>query len=102
MQLPALKALMVTGDLDPRRDPRRHGRRGRRGPAQKLADVVRGFVALASLQAIQKPELSGPANAISVTTEQSSVHVSARVPYEVLDALQPKKAAGVDAAAPAR
>jgi hypothetical protein len=52
--------------------------------------VVRGFVALLSLQAQQKPELQQLASAVTVATEASRVLVSARIPYEMLDALQPK------------
>jgi hypothetical protein len=52
--------------------------------------VVRGFVALLSLQAQQKPELQRLASAVTVATEQNRVLVSARVPYELLDALHAK------------
>lgn len=102
LQLPALKALMVTGELEPIVTVDVTGDAADAAAAGQLADIVRGFVALASLQAAQKPELAGLKNAISVTTDQSSVHLSARVPYEVLEAMQPKKAAGVTPSAPAR
>jgi hypothetical protein len=103
LQLPALKALMVTGELDPVVSVDVTGDAADAAGAGQLADIVRGFVALASLQASQKPELKGLQNAVSVTTDQSSVRVSARVPYELLEALQPKKSAGVaPAPAPAR
>ena len=55
--------------------------------AKSLADVVRGIVALASLQAQQKPELQALASAVSVTTEAKAVHVSARIPDELFDTL---------------
>jgi hypothetical protein len=55
--------------------------------------VVRGFVALATLQASQKPELKDLASAINVTTDANRVLVNARIPYSLIDALQPKKAA---------
>ncbi len=103
IQLPALKALMVTGELDPVVSLDVTGDATDAAGAGQLADIVRGFVALASLQASQKPELKGLQNAVSVTTDQSSVRLSARVPYELLEALQPKKSAGVSPApAPAR
>ena len=41
-----------------------------------------------SLQARQKPELQQLASAVTVATEQNRVLVSARVPYELLDALR--------------
>lgn len=93
LQLPALKALMVTGELEPVLSLDVTGDAADAAGASQLADIVRGFVALASLQASQKPELKGLQNAVSVTTDQSSVRLSARVPYELLEALQPKKAA---------
>lgn len=101
VQLPQLKGLMITGELDPVVTLDVTGDATDAAAASQLADIVRGFVALASLQAAQKPELKGLQNAISVTTDQSSVRLSARVPYELLEAMQPKKAAGVTAA-PAR
>jgi hypothetical protein len=56
--------------------------------------MVQGLIAFGTMQAAQKPELKDLPNAFSVTTEGSSVHLSARLPYELMDALQgPKKAA---------
>ena len=60
--------------------------------AQNLADIVRGLVAMLSLQAQQKPELKQLASAVNVTTQEHRVQVNARFPYELLDTLQPKKA----------
>jgi hypothetical protein len=93
IELPALKSLVVTGDLDPQVSIDLTGEAGDEAAAKNLADVVRGFVALASLQASQKPELKQLASAISVTTEAARVHVAARVPYEVIESLQPKRSA---------
>jgi hypothetical protein len=93
IELPALKSLTVTGDLDPQVSLDITGEAADEPAAKNLADVVRGFVALASLQANQKPELKQLASAISVTTEASRVHVAARVPYEVIDSLQPRRSA---------
>jgi hypothetical protein len=59
---------------------------------------VRGFVALMSLQAQQKPELQQLASAFTVATEQNRVLVSARVPYELLDALRAKAKPAPEAA----
>jgi hypothetical protein len=98
LQLPALKGLMITGELDPVVSLDVTGDASDAAGATQLADIVRGFVALASLQAAQRPELKGLQNAVSVTTDQASVRLSARLPYELLEAMQPKKAAGVTAA----
>ncbi len=91
--LPALKSLVITGDLDPAIALVVTGDTPDEAAAKNLADIVRGFVALASLQASQRPELKDLAQAISVSTEQSQVHVNARFSYELLEALQPKRAA---------
>ena len=93
IELPALKSLIVTGDLDPQVSLDVTGETGDEAAARNLADVVRGFVALASLQAGPRPELKQLASAINVTTEASRVHVAARVPYDVIESLQAKRSA---------
>jgi hypothetical protein len=90
VSLPALKSLTVTGDLDPQVSLSVTGEAADAVAAKNLADVVRGFVALMSLQAQQKPELQQLASAVTVATEQNRVLVNARVPYELLDALRAK------------
>ena len=78
----------MSGDVDPMIAVEVNGEAADEPAARNLADVVRGFVALAALQANQKPELKDLASAISVTQEQKNVRVNARIPYEMLDALQ--------------
>lgn len=95
MSLPPLKTVVVTGDLDPVISFEATGEAADATAAQNLADVVRGFVALATLQASQKPELKQLASGVSVTTDATKVRIAARVPYELLDSLKPKKAAAV-------
>lgn len=98
--LPGLKNLTVAGDMEPMIAIEITGEANDEAAAKNLADVVRGFVALASLQANQKPELKELASAISVTTEARNVRLNARVPYELLDALQkPQPRQSVDTAA---
>jgi hypothetical protein len=101
LTLPALMSLTVTGDLDPQVSLAITGEARDALAAKNLADVVRGLVAMVSLQAQQKPELQQLASAVSVATEDTRVLVSARIPYELLDALQPKPAAPVAKPAPA-
>src|SRR5262249_23030186 len=91
--LPNLKNLIVTGDLDPAVALAVTGETADEAAARNLADVVRGFVALAALQANQKPELKELTSAISVTTDANRVLVNARIPYSLIDALQTKKSA---------
>jgi hypothetical protein len=92
LSLPPLRGLTLTGDLDPEVSLSITGVAADETSAAQLADVVRGIVAFASLQAQQKPELKQLASAISVATEANRVLVSARLPYELLDALRPKPA----------
>ncbi len=93
MNLPPLKTVVVTGDLDPVVSFEAIGEAADDAAAQNLADVVRGFVALATLQASQKPELKQLASGVSITTDANRVRIAARFPYELLDSLRPKKAA---------
>src|SRR5262249_55635265 len=74
IELPALKSLVVTGDLDPQVTLDVTGEAADEPAAKNLADIVRGFVALATLQANQRPELKQLASAINVTTEATRVH----------------------------
>jgi len=98
--LPPVKSVIVTGDLDPMVALELTGEAVDNKAAQNLADVVRGLVALASLQASQKPELKELASAVSVTTDATRVHVNVRVPYELIDSLAPKRPAAAAAEAP--
>ena len=89
--LPPVKSVIVTGDLDPLVAVELTGEAVDNKAAQNLADMVRGLVALASLQASQKPELKDLASAVSVTTDATRVHVNVRVPYELIDSLSGKR-----------
>jgi hypothetical protein len=93
MSLPPLKTVVVTGDLDPVVSFEAIGEAADAAAAQNLADVVRGFVALATLQANQKPELKQLASGVSITTDANTVRIAARFSYELLETLRPKKAA---------
>jgi hypothetical protein len=93
LQLPAVRTLVVTGDLDPQIALEVTAETADEAAAKNLADVVRGLMALAALQGSQKPELKELASAVSVTTETNQVHVSARIPHALFESLQPKKVA---------
>jgi len=90
--LPKLTSLTVTGDLDPVLSVDVVGAATDAAAASNLADVVRGFVALAALQASQKPELKALQTAISVATDQSRVRLTARFPHDLIEALARPKA----------
>lgn len=91
--LPTLKSIVVTGDLDPIVSFQAAGEVADEAAAKNLADVIRGFLALAALQAQQKPELKDLSTAVSVTQDAQRVLVNGRFPYELIDSLHPKKMA---------
>ena len=91
LTLPSLQSLVVTAELDPMLALQVTGEATDAPAAKNLADMVSGLVAMASLQAAQRPELKDLASAVKVTTEANRVHLSARFPYELLDSLQPRK-----------
>jgi hypothetical protein len=101
LQLPALTGLTITGDLDPLVSLSVTGEARDALAAKNLADVARGLVAMASLQSQQKPELQQLASAVSIATEENRVLINARIPYEMLEALQAKRARPREAKVPA-
>jgi hypothetical protein len=93
LNLPNLKSLLVTGELEGALSLSVTGETTDDVAARNLADMLRGFAAFLQMQAAQKPELKDLATAISITTDGPRVLLSARFPYELLDALQPPKPA---------
>ena len=88
MKIPPLKSLSLTGDFDPAVAIELVGEAADAEAAKQLADMLRGLVAFGSMQAAQKPELQQLATAISVTTEELFVRISARFPYELIESLK--------------
>ncbi|HEY5906807.1 MAG TPA: hypothetical protein VIZ31_02130 [Vicinamibacteria bacterium] len=86
--LPNLQSLLVTGDLESAVSVSVTGETTDEAAAKNLADIVRGFAAFMVMQASQKPELKDLGSAINVSTEGRRVLLSARFPYEMLDALE--------------
>jgi hypothetical protein len=99
-ELPSLRSVMVTGDLDPVVALSVTGEAADETAARSLADLVRGLVALATVQASQRPELKQLASAISVTSNTNRVLVEARLPYDLIEALQPKGTAVTPGSSP--
>jgi len=93
VQLPSLRNLMVTGDLDPQIALEVTAETADEVSAKNLADMVRGLLAFAALQGNQKPELKELASAVNITTEVNQVHLNARIPHELFLSLQPKNVA---------
>ncbi|MBK5255396.1 MAG: hypothetical protein JJE39_05135 [Vicinamibacteria bacterium] len=90
--LPAIKQVVAYGHLDPEVGMTATAEAADAKSATKIADVLRGFSALLSLQAGQKAELAQIADSISVATEDDKVHVKATITHELIDSL--KKSAG--------
>jgi hypothetical protein len=102
LTLPALESLIVTGDVEPLVALSATGDTADEKAARDLADVVRGFVALASLSAKQNPQLQQLAQAVSVTTSAKQVEVSLRIAPELLESLASMARAGSTPPAPLR
>lgn len=90
--LPAVKQIVAYGHLDPEVGMTATAEAADAKSATKIADVLRGFSAMLSLQAGQRPELQQVADSISVATEDDKVHVKATLTHELIESL--KKSAG--------
>jgi hypothetical protein len=86
--LPAVKQVVAYGHLDPEVGMTATAEANDAKSATKIADVLRGFSAMLSLQAGQKAELAQIADSISVATEDDKVHVKASISHELIDSLK--------------
>lgn len=92
--LPPLDSFAISGNLDQDVSMIARGRAADPESARKLADVVRGFVALGSLQQQQRPEIQTMLDSIHINIVDNTVVVSLAVPYETIRRLsQPTKEA---------
>ncbi len=91
--LPAIKQVVAYGHLDPEVGMTATAHAQDAKSATKIADVLRGFSAMLSLQAGQRAELAQIADSMSVATEDDKVHVKATITHELIDSL--KKSAGL-------
>jgi hypothetical protein len=91
--LPPLKSVVITADFAPEVTLALTAETADEQTARNLADMVKGFVALASLQAQQKPELAELSRAVSATAEGPRVNLSCHASYALLEALMPKRPA---------
>jgi hypothetical protein len=98
LSLPALQQVVVSGDVEPQLALDVTGDAADEAGARNLADMLRGFIALFSMQAAQRPELARLAGAFNVTQAAHQVSVAVRIPPELLDALEARPpAAGPEA-----
>ena len=86
--LPAVKQVVAYGHLDPEVGMTATAEAADAKSANKIADVLRGFSAMLSLQAGQKAELAQIADSISVATEDDKVHLKATITHELIESLQ--------------
>ena len=86
--LPAIKQVVAYGHLDPEVGVTATAEAQDAKSATKIADVLRGFSAMLSLQAGQKAELAQIADSISVATEDDKVHVKATITHDLIDSLK--------------
>ena len=96
-ELPPIQSLALSGRLDADVALRARGRAADPASATKLADVVRGFVALGSLQQGQNPDLGTILDSITIDQFDNEVDVTMTVPYETLERLSQQ---GAEAAEP--
>lgn len=83
-QIPPLESFAVSGNLDSDFSMVARGRVADQESAQKLADVVRGFVALGSLQHQEKPEIQAILDSVQIQILGNTVEVYLSIPYETL------------------
>lgn len=102
LTLPALQQVVVSGDFDPQIAVDVVGDTADEGSARNLADMLRGFIALFSMQAAQRPELQGLGSAFNVAQTGNQVSVSVRLSPELVEALQGSGRPAAPAEGPAR
>ncbi|MEO8500688.1 MAG: hypothetical protein ABI565_07220 [Vicinamibacteria bacterium] len=86
--LPAVKQVVAYGHLDPEVGMTATAEASDAKSATKIADVLRGFSAMLSLQAGQRPEFAQIADSISVATEDDKVHIKATITHELIESLK--------------
>ncbi len=82
--IPPLQSFAISGTLDSYFSMNARGEASDPEAAQKLTDVLRGFIALGSLQQQDRPELQAILDSISIETTENRVGVSLAIPYETL------------------
>ena len=83
-QIPPIESFAITGNLDSEFSMVARGRSADQESAQKLADVVRGFVALGGLQQQSRPEIQAVLDSVQIQMLGNTVEVYLAVPYETL------------------
>ncbi len=86
-QIPPIDSFAISGNLESEFSMVARARSADQESAQKLADVVRGFVALGGLQQQSKPEIQAVLDSVQIQILDNTVEVYLAVPYETLKLL---------------
>ena len=86
-EIPPIHSLAFSGRLDADISLRARGLAADLESAIKLADMVRGFVALGSLRQGENPDIGAILSSIQIDQFDNEVDVSLTVPYETLERL---------------
>ena len=88
--VPPVESLILSGRLEGDVGLEARGKAADEAAANKLVEVVRGFIALGTLQGGRDPELSSIVDSIQVDQAGDEVAISLSVPYETLERLAQK------------
>jgi hypothetical protein len=83
-QIPPVKSFAVSGSLSSEVSMIARGKASDPEAARKLADVVRGFIALGSLKQESPPEFQAILDSVQIEVLENKVLVSVAFPYETL------------------
>ncbi len=86
-QIPPIQSLAISGRLDADVALRARGLAANLDSAIKLAEVVRGFVALGSLQQGGNADIRSVLDSVQIDQFENAVELSLSVPYETLERL---------------
>lgn len=86
-QIPPVQSLALSGRLDADVAIRARGLAANLDSAIKLAEVVRGFVALGSLQQGGNPDIRSILDSVQIDQHDNAVELSLSVPYDTLERL---------------
>lgn len=86
-EIPPIQSLALSGRLDTDIALRARGLAANLDSATKLADVVRGFVALGGLQQGANPDIRTVLDSVQIDQFENAVELSLSVPYDTLERL---------------
>jgi hypothetical protein len=87
--VPAIKTLIISGDLDPDIRATILAGAADEAGAKGVADMARGLLGLLALQATKRPELQELTSGIDISQQGPEVKIGVRLSYETAAKLQP-------------